>query len=112
MLLPSFQTSHLALREKCPYSDFFPGPYFVAFGLNKERYSVPLFISLNAGKHGPEKLRIRTLFTQCGSIPKFQKIYSNYACVFPGFTLLPKNLFDMIEILNLHLEILLITFGS
>ena len=37
------------------------GPYFPAFGLNTERYSV-------AGKYGPEKLRIRTLFTQWHSL--------------------------------------------
>ena len=24
--------------EKCPIMDFFPGPYFNAFGLNTERY--------------------------------------------------------------------------
>ena len=50
----------------------FCGPYFPAFGLNTERYGeirrdteyLPVFI-LNAGKYGPEKLRIRTLFTQC-----------------------------------------------
>ena len=35
---------YLTLREKCPYSDF-SGPHFPAFG--------------------PEKLRIRTVFTQC-----------------------------------------------
>ena len=47
-------------------------PYFPAFGLNTERYSVSLRDSLylsifspNAGKYEPEKLRIRTLFTQC-----------------------------------------------
>ena len=36
----------------------FSGPYFPAFGLN-----FPVF-SPNAGKYGPGKLRIRTLFTQ------------------------------------------------
>ena len=50
----------------------FSGPYFLAFGLNTERYSVSLRDSLylsvfspNAGKYRPEKVRIRTLFTQC-----------------------------------------------
>ena len=41
----------------------FSGPYFSAFGLNAEIYSL---FSLNAGKYGREiaqKLRIRTLFT-------------------------------------------------
>ena len=39
--------SRYTLHEKCPYLKFF--------------WSV---FSPNAGKHGPEKLRIRTLFTQ------------------------------------------------
>ena len=42
---------------KSVYIRNFSGPYFPAFGLNTERP--------NAGKYGPEKLRIRTLFTQC-----------------------------------------------
>ena len=37
----------------------FSGPYFPAFSLKTERYGVKY-----GGKHGPEKLRIRTLFTQ------------------------------------------------
>ena len=43
----------------------FSGPYFPTFGLKTERYGVSLLFSPNAGKYGPEKLRIRTLFTQC-----------------------------------------------
>ena len=39
----------------------FSGPYFPAFGLNTEYLSA---FSPNAGKYGPEKLRIRILFTQ------------------------------------------------
>ena len=35
------------------------GPYFPTFGMNTEIYFSP-----NAGKYGPEKLRMRTLFTQ------------------------------------------------
>ena len=40
----------LSLREKCPNTEFFSGPYFPVFGLN-------------TGKYGPEKLRFWTLFT-------------------------------------------------
>ena len=40
----------------------FSGAYFPAFGLNTERYRV---FSPHSGKYGPEKLQIRTLFTQC-----------------------------------------------
>ena len=32
------------LREKCPYTEFFSGPYFPVFGLN-------------TGRHRPEKTR-------------------------------------------------------
>ena len=40
----------------------FSSACFPAFGLNTERYRV---FSPNSGKYGPEKLQIRTLFTQC-----------------------------------------------
>ena len=41
------------------------GPYFFAFGLKTERSLAYLSVfSPNAGKYGPECLRIRTLFTQ------------------------------------------------
>ena len=39
---------------------YFSGPYFPAFGLNTERYSV---FSPNAGKKEPEKQQTRTFFT-------------------------------------------------
>ena len=39
----------------------FSGPYIPAFGLNTEYLSV---FSPNAGKYGPEKLRIWTIFSQ------------------------------------------------
>ena len=39
----------------------FSGPYFPAFGLN----TYLSVFSLNAGKYVPQKLLIRTLFTQC-----------------------------------------------
>ena len=48
-----------SLRKKCPYSEF-SDPYFPTFRLNTEYLSV---FSPNAGKCGPEKPRIRTLFT-------------------------------------------------
>ena len=64
----------LALREKCPYFGVFSGPYFIAFRLNRERYGVYgvtgylSVFSPNAGKYRPEKLQIRTFFTQCRSL--------------------------------------------
>ena len=48
----------------------FSGLYFRAFGLNT-------FLSvfrLNAGKNRPEKLRTRTLFTQCTSLSSFRNV--------------------------------------
>ena len=42
----------------------FSGTHFHAFGLNAERYGVSLHIQTKCGKYGPEKLWIRTLFTQ------------------------------------------------
>ena len=41
------------------------GLHFPTFGLNTERYSVFIHMRKNAGKCGPEKLWLRTLFTQC-----------------------------------------------
>ena len=38
------------LREKCPNTEFFSGPYFPAFGLNTERYGVSLCIQSECGK--------------------------------------------------------------
>ena len=61
-----FPKLSLLLHHNCQYTyrcvkSFcirrFSGPYFPAFGLNMERQGVE--------KDGPEKLRIRTLFTQC-----------------------------------------------
>ena len=44
----------------------FSGPSFPTFGLKTERYFAYCMsaFSVNAGKYGPEKLRIRTLFMQ------------------------------------------------
>ena len=41
--------SQQPLRENCPYSEFF-GPYFPAFGLNTEIYSVSVHIQSEWGK--------------------------------------------------------------
>ena len=54
-------TTHYVKRI-CIRSFF--GPHFPAFGLNGERYGVSLRIQSDGGKYGPEKLRIRKLFTQ------------------------------------------------
>ena len=42
----------------------FSGPYFPALGLNTEIYAQISVFRRNAGKYGPEKLQIRTLFAQ------------------------------------------------
>ena len=77
------------LRKKRPHLEF-SGPYLTVF-------------SANAGKDGPEKLRIRTLYTQCKStiqpilhssqpiglqtFCKLAKIYYNPTFVVVGFTI-------------------------
>ena len=56
---------HLALRKKRPYLEFF-WYVFSRIRLNTEIYrdlQISVF-SWNAGKYGPEKLRIRTFFGQ------------------------------------------------
>ena len=69
----------------------FSGPYFTVFALNTEKYGVSLRIqsvfsvftpySVNAGKYGPEKLRIRALFTEFG-----QTFFKNLTVFIPqGF---------------------------
>ena len=49
--------SKFTLSEKCPYSEFF---WSVFLRIWTEYLSI---LSPNAGKYGPEKLRIWTLFT-------------------------------------------------
>ena len=45
----------LALREKCPYLEFFD-PYFPAFGLKRRGTSYLSVFSSNSRKYGPQKL--------------------------------------------------------
>ena len=57
------------LREKCPYSDFF----WSIFSRIWTFFTLYLSVcSPNAGKYGPEKLRIRPLFTQWKSSQAFK----------------------------------------
>ena len=57
------------LREKCPYSDFFWSIFSRIWTFFILYLSV---CSPNAGKYGPEKLRIRPLFTQWKSSQAFK----------------------------------------
>ena len=58
------QVATLTLLESVRIRSF-SGPHFPAIGLNTERYSPYLSVfNPNAGKCGPEKLRIGTLFMQ------------------------------------------------
>ena len=56
----------------------FCGQYFSALGLNIEAYSVNLRFSPKTGKHRPEKLRIRTLFTQRFNSKNFSCYYAEH----------------------------------
>ena len=62
LLKISWPEDNVALREKCPYWSF-SCPYFPAFGLNMNRYSVSLRIQSD-WKYGPETPNTET-FTQC-----------------------------------------------
>ena len=68
----------------------FSGAYFPAFGLIRRDSPYNLYLSVlsaNAGKYGPEKLRIRTLFTQCKSYqcPVVRLIKFIQVWIFPIF---------------------------
>ena len=41
---PRDYLDNVALREKCPVTEFFSGPYFPVFGLTTERHWAPLRI--------------------------------------------------------------------
>ena len=59
----------------------YSGPHFPAFELNTERYGVSLRIQSEYRKLRPEKLLIRTLFTQCwDDLPRNFKYVFFTAC--------------------------------
>ena len=55
------------LRKKYPYSEFF----WSVFSRIRTEYG-EVYLVQNAGKYGPEKLRIRKIFTQCRSYINFK----------------------------------------
>ena len=67
------------LREKCLYSEFFWSVFFRILTDTNARY-LSIF-SPNMGKYGPEKLRIRTFFTQCCP----NRFYFDRHHLFPNF---------------------------
>ena len=76
----------------------FSGPYFTAFGLNMERFS------RNAGKYGPEKLRIRTLFTQWS---QFTSVLSSILLAFAEInTSIDTKLVILFSVLNVSISVL------
>ena len=60
----------------------FSSPHFLAFGMNTDEHGDEYgdLRSPNAGKYGPERLQIRTLFIQCLIVthftPKVPILYS------------------------------------
>ena len=48
----------LAHCEKCPNTEYFPGPYFPVFGLNTEIYGVNLRIQFKYGKKRTRKTSV------------------------------------------------------
>ena len=95
----------MTLCEKCPNSEFF----WTVFS----RIWILFVFSPNAGKNGPEKLRIRTLPTQCDTMERsiqnlrqtfkmdfFAKILNS----FPSLTIITKNsILDVAASLGCHL---------
>ena len=77
----AFKTCSSALGKKCPYSEF-SGMWIAIFGLNTVICTVNLRVqSKYAGKCGPEKLRPRIVFTQCGIISEskwLSEIYKQF----------------------------------
>ena len=53
------------LRDRKEVRIIYSRILFSPFGLNTERYEYLSILSPITGKYGPEKLRIRTLFTEC-----------------------------------------------
>ena len=70
--------SHVFLCVKKVRIWSFSGPYFSAFGLKTERYRV---FRPNAEKYGPEKLQIRTLFTQSSELKELEiLVVHDFSC--------------------------------
>ena len=55
-----------ALREKCPNTEFFSGPYFPVFGLNAEIYGVNLHIHSEYRKRRTRKNSVFGHFSRSG----------------------------------------------
>ena len=62
----------LALREKCPNTELFPGPYFPAFRLNTERYSIYLRIQCECGEIRTRKNSVFGRFSRSVIVPYYK----------------------------------------
>ena len=84
------------------------GPYFPAFELNIDRYSVSICIQSECGKI-PEKLRIRTLFTKwlLAEIPNLPQ--ENHRSIW-YLVLLKRCLYGLVAILSLLVVLLFCLF--
>ena len=76
------------LCEKCPYSEFFLVRIFAYSDCIRSCAPYLSVFSLNAGKFGPEKLRIRTLFTQWDSFKYQNSVLIGAIFVFVNFSLM------------------------
>ena len=66
----------ILLHKKCPYSEFFWSVFCRIQTQYGEMLSISIVFSANAGKHGTEKLRIRTLSRQC--LASCQYLWSSF----------------------------------
>ena len=76
-------TNTTPLREKCQNTGLFSGPYFPAFGLNEERYSVSLRIQSECAKIWTRKNSVVGHFSRsaCASLRFRGKIhYKGVTC--------------------------------
>ena len=69
------KTIRPSLRKKCPYSEFFLSPFSHIWTKYGELL-LNLHIQSKCRIKGPEKLQIRTLFTQ-GIKPEFEQSFTN-----------------------------------
>ena len=76
-----------SLREKCPNTEFFFGPYFPAFGLNTEIYSVNLRLQSEYRKMQTRKNSVFGHFPRSGCFLMGVHTYTIFGLVFKYLTL-------------------------
>ena len=89
-----------SLHEKCLHSEFFMVPIFSHSDWIWRDAECLFIFSPNAGKYRPEKLRIRTLFTQCQTLIYNLKLKTNF-----------NRSYSLVVLVWIHLFIFLRKYG-